>query len=456
MNSENRWNKNGVSPNRKEEFKMDRGKIENYTLDDIFEIFKEKVDAILIIHAELDCYKAISRKGIFSDIIKESGNYNDLIEKLFYNFNNSSKRIASDYHVFIPLYGKFRGKYSKRLKLVYDNTPYIIQMTIYPLDDKNIYMLILDELDNSEYIQEFLTNEKMNNIQNTYLFSMYVDLIKDTTSSISVTELSEEPMVAADLKYTDWRMMIVNMIWSEDQPLFLEHTEPDYLKRNLAPGRATSFDCQMQNLEGKYIWVKLIFSRAETSNNDDFRFVFIVQDIHENTVELLSTLRKNEELASKDSLTGVYNHGRIETELYNAIENKKVSERSLSIMMMDIDYFKKVNDIFGHSMGDITLKHFVTISCDFLISYNIKMGRWGGDEFVAVCYDINASELMTIAENMRIKISEAKFDTVGNITCSIGITEINKNDKVKEAFERVDKAMYSAKSSGRNCVKVLF
>jgi diguanylate cyclase (GGDEF)-like protein len=314
-------------------------------------------------------------------------------------------------------------------------------------------MLILDELDNSEYIQEFLTKEKMNNIQNTYLFSMYVDLIKDTTSSISVTEISDEPINATELKYTDWRMMIVNMIWSDDQLLFLERTEPDYLKKNLAPGRTTSFDCQMQNLEGIYIWVKLIFSRAETSNNDDFRFVYMVQDIHEKSVELLSTLKKYEELASKDHLTGVYNHGRIQTELYNAIENKKEIDRSLSIMMMDIDYFKKVNDTFGHSVGDITLKHFAAITCDFLKSYNIKIGRWGGEEFVAVCYDINASELMTIAENMRIKISETKFDTAGNITCSIGITEINKNDKFKEAFERVDKAMYSAKSSGRNCVK---
>ncbi|HEY5537201.1 MAG TPA: GGDEF domain-containing protein [Acetobacterium sp.] len=433
---------------------MDLKKIENYTLDNISEIFKEKVDAILIVHAELDSYKSISKKGMFSDIIKESGNYHDLIEKLLFNFNDSSKKIASDYHVFIPSYGKFHGKYSKRLKLVYDNTPHIIQMTIYPLDDKNIYMLILDELDNSEYIQEFLTNEKMNNIQNIYLFSMYVDLIKDTTNSISVTEISDEPMNATELKYTDWRMMIANMIWSEDQPLFLEHTEPDYLKKNLAPGRTTSFDCQMQNLEGKYIWVKLSFSRAETNNNDDFRFVFMVQDIHENSLELLSTLKKNEELASKDSLTGVYNHGRIETELYNAIENKKENERSLSIMMIDIDYFKKVNDIFGHSTGDITLKHFVAIACDFIESYNIKIGRWGGDEFVAVCYDINASELMIIAENMRIKISEAKFDIASNITCSIGITEINKNDTVKEAFERADKAMYSAKLSGRNCVKV--
>lgn len=376
------------------------------------------------------------------------------MEKLFFNLNNGSNKITRDYHVFVPSFGKIHGKYSKRLKLVYDNTTHIIQMIIYPIYDNNIYMLILDELDNSEYIQEFLTNEKINNLQNTYLFSMYIDLIKDTTSSISVTEISDEPMNAVELKYTDWRMMIVNMIWPEDQTLFLECTETDYLKKNLAPGRTTSFDCQMQNLEGEYIWVKLIFSRAETNNNDDFRFVFMVQDIHENSVGLMSALKEYEELASKDSLTGLYNHGRIETELYNAIENNRENERSLSIMMMDIDYFKKVNDKYGHSIGDITLKHLVAITCDFLQSYNIKIGRWGGEEFVAVCYDINASELMTIAENLRIMISESKFETVGNITCSIGITEIHKNDNVKEAFERADKAMYSAKSSGRNCVKV--
>ena len=99
------------------------------------------------------------------------------------------------------------------------------------------------------------------------------------------------------------------------------------------------------------------------------------------------------------------------------------------------------------------MKQVVSIVCDFLKSYNITIGRWGGEEFIAVCYDINASELMTIAEDLRIKISETKFDTAGNITCSIGVTEINKNDKFEEAFERVDKALYSAKSSGRNCTK---
>ena len=77
----------------------------------------------------------------------------------------------------------------------------------------------------------------------------------------------------------------------------------------------------------------------------------MVQDIHENSVKLLSSLKKFEELAIKDSLTGLFNHARIETELFNAIENKKEIERSVSIMMIDIDYFKNVNDVFGHYIG---------------------------------------------------------------------------------------------------------
>lgn len=114
----------------------------------------------------------------------------------------------------------------------------------------------------------------------------------------------------------------------------------------------------------------------------------------------------------------------------------------------------KFAQLIGHAVGDNALKHFVDITCDQLRDYNIKIGRWGGDEFVAVCYDINSSDLIKIAEQLRIKISETKFDTADNITCSIGIAEINKNDTVIEAFERVDKAVYAAKSSGKNCVKL--
>jgi len=424
--------------------------LEEYSLNDVFEIFKEKADAILFVNAELDCYKSVSRKGIFLDIINESGVYHDLIEKLVFHFSNSTSKIINDYQVFAPLFGRFNGKYSRRIKLLHDNSFHIVQMTIYPLDKKDMYMLILDELDESESVQEFLTNNKLKNIENIYLYSMYVDLINDTIHSINISEISDEPMHATDLKYTGWRNMIVNMIWPDDQSLFLERSDPDYLKKNLAPGRTMSFDCQMKNLQGKYIWVKLIFGRAETSNNDDFRFVFMVQDIHENVVELMSTLKLYEELATKDSLTGVYNRGRIEIELNNAIKTKNETEQPISIMMIDIDNFKKINDTHGHTTGDTTLKYFTSVICNSLKDYDIKVGRWGGDEFIAVCYGISSSELMAIAKDFILRISNVNFNAIGQITCSIGLTELKKNDRAEEAFERVDKAMYSAKYSGKN------
>ena len=112
---------------------------------------------------------------------------------------------------------------------------------------------------------------------------MYVDLIKDSTSSINVSEISKDSM-HYEVSYSTWRNTIVNMFLPEDQNLFLERTAPEYLKKTLLPGKTASFDCQMKNLEGVFIWVKLIFSRAQTTNEDDFRFVFMVQNIHQQTL----------------------------------------------------------------------------------------------------------------------------------------------------------------------------
>ncbi|MBO4523776.1 MAG: GGDEF domain-containing protein, partial [Ruminococcus sp.] len=274
----------------------------------------------------------------------------------------------------------------------------------------------------------------------------------DTTSSISVTEISDEVM-QQEIKYSEWRTMIINMIWPDDQALFLERTDPEYLKKNLAPGRTTSFDCLMMNLEGKYIWVKLIFSRSETSNEDDFRFVFMVQNIHENSIELLETMKKYEQLASRDSLTNVFNHGRMETEIRNALKEKRTKNRDVSLMILDIDFFKHVNDKFGHSTGDVTLVQFAKIISDYIHDLNAVLGRWGGEEFVVVCYDTGSEKAYALAEGLRRIISDEPFGKIGQITCSIGVTTINADDSFDDAFNRMDRALYNAKSSGRNCVK---
>ena len=426
----------------------------DYSKESVYDLLYKKVDSIIIVDAQNNTYETIKKSGFLDKFIDSSGSYDNLIEKLWFHFANSSEKITDDYHVFVPTIGKFSGKYSNRVNLLFENEPHTFQITIYPLDDNNTkYIFILDELDNGDYLKGFYSETKVDAIQNTYLFSMYVDLIKNTTNSINVSEISRDT-VNYDVTYTDWRMMIVNMIWPEDQALFLERTDPEYLKKNLLPGRTTSFDCQMKNLEGVFIWVKLIFSRAETTNADDFRFVFMVQNIHEESMQLNETLKKYEELASKDPLTNLYNHGRIETEIINAVELYKSKGEKVSLMMLDIDFFKKVNDKFGHAVGDIVLKQFAKLLSDFLEPYDIKPGRWGGEEFVCVCYGKTSDEIKELAERLREHIAQEQFESIGSLTCSLGLTEIQTGDDSASIFDRVDKAMYDAKTGGRNCVMI--
>lgn len=417
-------------------------------IEAISSLLYQKVDAVLVADAATDSYHAFIRRGIFSTLIEEEGKYKDLIEILWIHFNNTQDKITEDYKVFLPAYGKFKGKSSRRLKLSLDSQQHIIQMMVYPIGDDK-YVFLMDELDD-EHEENF--SRKVESIQNTFLFSMYIDLAQNTISSLNITEVSDETVYAA-LSYSQWRMMIVNMIGADDQALFLERTDPDYLKKNLAPGRTTSFDCLMQNLEGKYIWVKLIFSRAETMNNDDYRYVFMVQNIHEESVRLFDALKKYEDLALKDSLTGVFNHGRIETEIGNALDSVKRHGRKVSIMMLDIDHFKMVNDTFGHSVGDNTLKRFAATIRDSLADDHAVIGRWGGEEFVVVYYDQDGEQTLAAAERCRGRIAQTDFSEAGRITCSAGVTQMTPEDTVQSAFERMDSALYRAKSDGRNCVK---
>ena len=123
--------------------------------------------------------------------------------------------------------------------------------------------------------------------------------------------------------------------------------------------------------------------------------------------------------------------------------------------MFDIDYFKNVNDKFGHAVGDMTLKHFAYLMKEFFQKKNVAYGRWGGEEFVAVCFDADAAKASEYAEGLRQKVLSEEFKVAGNITISIGVTEVTKKDDFRMAFDRMDKALYQAKSDGRNCVRVL-
>ena len=425
--------------------------LDDYPINEISQMFYDNVGAIILIDPAVDAYKTIVRRGFFEKLLQSDGIYHDLIIDLWFHFEGSSEKVSGDYQIFADNTGVFKSKYSRRLKIALEGEEetHLVQLTVYPVENATKYIFILDEFDDDESLQESLTAKKINTIQGSYLFSMYIDLAADTTSSINVTEISDD-VVNYNLKYSEWRMMIVNMIWPEDQEEFLRRTDPEFLKKNFTPGRTSSYDCMMRNLEGKFIWVKLIFSRAQTYNDDDYRFVFMVQDNNETSMEMISTLQQYEEKATRDPLTGVFNHGEIESQLNNAIANCQQTNEPVSIMMLDLDHFKSVNDNYGHADGDTTLKCFAGILRDTAAEKKVLAGRWGGEEFVVVCRGMNGSEGLAIAEEIRKKIETYEFPNIMHITCSVGVTEIKPGDDFQKAFDRMDKALYESKEGGRN------
>ncbi len=424
-----------------------------YTSEDVIHLFSELVDVIIVVDKTTDKYHTVIRRGMFEALFDEEGDYNDLISTLLIHLNTTSEKLTEGYQVFLPNFGTFTKKYSKRLKLVVDEGEkvHIVQMMVYPLVSEDAYMLIMDELDANESEQESQTYRKVETIEKTFLFSMYIDLVDDTTGSLNISEISEDE-VQAELKYTDWRNMIVNVIGKDDQALFMERSDPEYLRKMFTPGRTSSFDCLMQNLEGVYIWVKLIFSRIETGNPDDYKYVFMVQNIHEEATAMFTSLKKLSDMALTDSLTGLYNRGKIETSVRNAVKERRDRKEPVSMMIIDIDYFKSVNDEHGHAVGDKTLKRFAHIINDCFKNEKVDIGRWGGEEFIVVYYDRPIDKAVDKAEQLRLAVADASMPSDQRLTCSIGVSEVRENDRFEDVFERMDKALYAAKSAGRNRV----
>jgi len=169
--------------------------------------------------------------------------------------------------------------------------------------------------------------------------------------------------------------------------------------------------------------------------------------------ELTQILEKKNQhlslLATKDTLTAI-NNRHMFTELFtkeSATAKRYGSE--LSLLMLDLDYFKKVNDTYGHNIGDFVLKTFTSIVTD-LIRDADSFARWGGEEFVVLLRHTSCKQAFEVAEKIRKAVENHDFGQAGKITCSIGTTSVQGDDTLAEVIERADKALYTAKGQGRN------
>ncbi|QOR68685.1 GGDEF domain-containing protein [Cytobacillus suaedae] len=156
-----------------------------------------------------------------------------------------------------------------------------------------------------------------------------------------------------------------------------------------------------------------------------------------------------EEMAYQDQLTGIGNRRH----LYNTIEELiQKGNTNFSVIFFDIDRFKKVNDVFGHTTGDQVLVEFTTLISQEL-SKDDYFGRWGGEEFVIVSKH-PIEDTIKLAEKLREVVENNSFTEIGNLTSSFGVEQYKIGDNAETIVDRADKALYNAKEEGRNRVCV--
>lgn len=165
---------------------------------------------------------------------------------------------------------------------------------------------------------------------------------------------------------------------------------------------------------------------------------------------------KFEILAITDKLTKLYNRHKFYEIAGNEIERAKRYKRPLSLIIFDIDHFKKINDTYGHDVGDYVLQELAKLIKKHIRKQDFAF-RWGGEEFIILLPETNAQGAMKLAEKLRHIIETHKFKKVGRVTISLGVTEYSSGDKdIDEVVKRADNALYLSKKNGRNRATLAF
>lgn len=190
-------------------------------------------------------------------------------------------------------------------------------------------------------------------------------------------------------------------------------------------------------------------------------FFFYMISLKKNLSNLANDLKRNYEVLSEetkkvafeDTLTKAASRLKFDETLKDLIQvASRFEEQRFSIIMLDIDNFKAINDTYGHDYGDIVLKEVARLSKLSLRSSD-TFARWGGEEFIVICPFINLQDACKIAEKLRKLISDINFEKIGNITCSFGVTEFRQGDCSETIIKRADTLLYQAKENGKNIVE---
>lgn len=199
-----------------------------------------------------------------------------------------------------------------------------------------------------------------------------------------------------------------------------------------------SFNKMSENLQNSY-------SKLEEYN------LHLEQMVQSRTAELEDKNIKLEKLSVTDSLTQLYNRVKLDEVFAEQVHASIRYNTPFSILLCDVDLFKSVNDNFGHLIGDKILIEIANILNETIRGTDI-IGRWGGEEFLIICRETDKENALKLAQRLRTAVESHSFTGHQNQTISIGVSSFMPKDSDLSMLARADRALYSAKSSGRNCV----
>lgn len=257
---------------------------------------------------------------------------------------------------------------------------------------------------------------------------------------------------------------LIELLTNEKEPIYLESLKEKVSKKDF---RESSFD-KIQVYFTNPLLLPLVFHKTlvgllllgERQNATPYSPSQL--DFFLNLSNIAAIAINNAKLyyiATTDYLTMLKTHQFFQTKIEEHLIVTQKNNSPLSLLLLDIDFFKSINDNYGHLIGDFILKQVAQIFYNIFACLDCCF-RYGGEEFVAILPNTTLNEAKKIAEQLRIKIKQKEFQTTQektlSLTVSIGVTQYQEQDRHKDVFiERCDQALYLAKNNGRNRVESL-
>ncbi len=183
-----------------------------------------------------------------------------------------------------------------------------------------------------------------------------------------------------------------------------------------------------------------------------------MQDTNHEITKLKTELALVKEAADQDALTGLKNRGAFDQKMKHLLTTR--APKDCTLVIIDIDHFKRINDSFGHLVGDRVIRYISSLLTQ-LIGNKHFISRYGGEEFTVILEGVPLQEVKSLTNKVRIAMANSKLqrkgsqDTLGQVTLSAGVASLSSDDDMESFIARADKALYQAKKTGRNKVVYL-